>query len=485
MAARYQSGKNKAPEEVVQPAVVAGEMVVTKDQVAAKWPKTTAWSLSAARKAVATPANTFPSFDPAKLTQLMPGYQAWDNWIVRNEANEVADVLGFKVLIALVRPEDADFSDGERIAYFYSKDGVHYRPGGLLFEGAHIYKMIREWSGSTFLNADGELQTYYTVSHSADFGGIWQTVQRLAVAIQTLEVSEDGEDLLIKETLHNDLLRGAEAPDGYFYETPEQASAREAKWPTRHRSEIGSDQTENNCDRDPFRFKDPRTGKTFVFFEGNTGTGYHPAGRIRQEYLGDLPIDGFAPTEDMLKANGCIGIVELTNEKGTYGQRRAPWLVSNLCTDEIERINVVYHQDHYYLFCVCHGNKHALNAENRDMINRDYMLGFRAKTLGGELTPLNGSGVVLTQKSLGAAYAGQAENQQYVYSWLIVPEAGQQGNQFPCVSYANYCSAADGSGVKALMNAGPSLMIEIDGLTTRITDMMYDILAEETKVLPA
>ena len=79
----------------------------------------------------------------------------------------------------------------------------------------------------------------------------------------------------------------------------------------------------------------------------------------------------------------------------------------------------------------------------------------------------------MQQKSYGDAYAGQAENHQYVYSWLITPTRDQKLGVFPCVSYANYCNT--GKGVEAVMNAGPSVRIEIDGLKTRIVGMMYDI----------
>ena len=82
--------------------------------------QTSHWAVKNARGIRATNGNTFPAFDPDKLGQLMPGYQAWDNWLVRDEDGFVADVNGFRILIALVRPVGADFSQGERIAYFYS-----------------------------------------------------------------------------------------------------------------------------------------------------------------------------------------------------------------------------------------------------------------------------------------------------------------------------------------------------------------------------
>lgn len=438
---------------------------------------TSHWTLGNAREIRAMPGTTFPAFDPDKLGQLMPGYQAWDNWLVRDEDGFIADVLGFRVLIALVRPENADFSQGERIAYFYSKDGQHYRIGGFLYGEHKLYDNVREWSGSTILRQDGKLQTFYTVSHGDDFEGVWQTVQRLATAIQSVDIV--GDTLIINAPEHHSLLGGACEPDGYFYETPAQASAREAKWPTRHRVSVGSDQTENNCCRDPFFYKDKRTGRRYLAFEANTGPGFCAPGIIRPDYLGKngLSSDGFSPNEDMLKANGCIGLIELTNAENTFGEFQAPWLTANLVTDEIERINIVDHDGYVYLFCVAHGNKNTLVTENDDLINRDYMLGFRAPQLGEHLTPLNGSGVVVQQKSHGAAYAGQASNQQYVYSWLITPLRNQSPNVFPCVSYANYCF--NGTHVAPIMNAGPSIRIKITGLNTRIIDMMYDIQPEE------
>ncbi|BBG29984.1 uncharacterized protein conserved in bacteria [Zymobacter palmae] len=431
------------------------------------------WTVKNARGIRATNGNTFPAFDPDKLKQLMPGYQAWDNWLVRDEDGFVADVNGFRILIALVRPVGNGFDSGERIAYFYSADGEHYVPGGFLYGDHKLYDDIREWSGSTILRADGKLQTFYTCAYGADIDGVWQTVQRLATAIQ--EVTVEGDKLTIETPTYHALMGGVCEPDGFYYETPAQASEREAKWPTRHRVSVGSDQTENNCMRDPFFYKDKRTGKRYLAFEANTGAGFHAPGHVRAEYVSanGLPKEGFAPTEDMLKANGCIGIIELTDDEGTFGQFQAPWLTANLVTDEIERINVVDHDGHVYLFCVGHGNKNALNMENADLTNRDYMLGFRAPYFGGPLTPLNGSGVVVQQKSYGDAYAGQMANQQYVYSWLITPTRDQKLGVFPCVSYANYCDT--GKGVEAVMNAGPSVRIEIDGLKTRIVGMMYDI----------
>lgn len=441
------------------------------------FPITNQWTVNHAAQIRQTAKNTVPPFDPANIKALMPKYQSWDNWIMLNEIGQVAKVHGFYVVIALVRPRNAGFSDGERVAYFYSVDGEHYVAGGFLFEET-LYKDLREWSGTTVLRDNGKVQTFYTVSYGAEVNGAWQTVQRFATAIQVPSV-EDGK--LVFTTEYHALLGGACEPDGQLYETPAQASAREVRNPTRNSTFAGSDQTENNCFRDPCFFKDPATGKCYLVFEGNTGPAINYAGVVRTEYIGSasFPKEGFAPTEDMLKANGCIGVIELTNDSYTFGVFLRPWLAANLVTDELERIKVLVHDGHYYLFCAGHGNKNSLNASNPDLINRDYMLGFRADEFGGKLTPLNGSGVVVQQKSLGVAYQGQELNQQFTYSWLIVPrEDSHETNEFDCMCYSNYCVVEDGS-IQPSMNAGPTLGVRIKGLETCITDLKYVIKPAE------
>lgn len=433
---------------------------------------TSHYTVAQARGIKETATNRFPAFDIGKMKALYPGHQMWDNWGVRAENGYFASVLGFKVLVALIRPRGADFSVGERIAFLYSKDGEHYEVGGELFADHQLYDGVREWSGSTILRDDGKLQTFYTVSYGAEIGGVWQTVQRFATAIQTVSV-EDGK-LKVSAPIFHSLLGGACEPDGLIYETPAQASERELALPTAHSRFAGSDQTENNCFRDPCFFKDQLTGKKYLVFEGNTGPLYNAPGVVSKKYIGGSA-EGFAPTPDMLKANGCIGIIELVDDDYTFGIFQKPWLTANLVTDEIERINVISDKTGVYLFCAGHGNKNALNKENPDLVNRDYLLGFKASYFGGELTPLNGSGVVVQQKSMGEAYGGQASNQQYVYSWILVPSAKSDATGvFDCLSYANYSVIEDGT-IAPVMGIAPTISIEIKNKSTRIVGMKYDI----------
>lgn len=437
---------------------------------------TSHWTRHAASMMRPLPDNTLPPFDTYDIKPLMPGFDVWDSWFVMTEEGTVADVLGCRVLMALVKPltegEHSTYGKTdhrERIAWFYSEDGKHYHVGGFLFK-TPIYSDVNEWSGSTILRNDGRIQTFYTIARGTQLYDVWQTEQRFATAIQKVsrETRQGKLQIAVPDT-HVLLIE----PDGLLYETPQQACLRELDYPTRNNFKSGNAQVNNFCFRDPKFIKDPTTKRTYLIFEGNTGSAFCPAGKVRTAYVGNgsRPLD-YAPTPDDLKSNGCVGVLELTNADYTFGAFLHPWLTANLVTDEIERINVLWQDEHVYLFVVMHGNKCALMSENPDLQNRDFMLGFRAPHLFGPLTPLNGSGVVVQQKSFGEPYVGQTENHQYMYSWLLVPT--ERAGFYDCISYAGYSTSPEGKNLP-IKTAGPTVTVQIEGLHTRIVDKKFTI----------
>ena len=442
----------------------------------ARKPVVSHYTREMANKIAITNENKQPVVDLARIKQIVPGQQVWDGYFcVDHATGVVANIGGFKVLVLLARDTtDPDFSHS-RQAYIYAPyDSDEYVFGGYICGGTKLYGDINEWSGSVIHREDGKIQTFYTIASNFEKDGIFQTHQRFATAISGFKVvpTEDGiGKLVIEEPTYHGLLA---EPDGIIYETTEQSVDLEKRFPTLHNRALESDGTANHCFRDPKYFE--HEGRKFLLFEANTAPDYkHGPARIRPEYVGSAATaDEYVVSTDDLKANGCIGVMELTDEENTFGVFQEPWMTFNLFSAEVERINIVKHQNAFYLFTCTHSTKSSA-LEHAEMINVDMLLGFRASYFLGPLVPLNESGVVIAQKSLGAPYGGADANQQYVYSWLILPRADSGvSNVFDVTAYTNYSTDANGT-IQAVKATSPTLQLEMKGLNTRIVGQRYDV----------
>lgn len=414
----------------------------------------TSWTREQAESMGYNGRNTYPVFDLSQVKPLDPEYDIWDSWLVMTEEGQVADVRGYNVLIALGAP--VGDSSSAKIKYFYSKTSENrWVSGGDVFAD-NLLPDTQEWSGSTIYTHEGDLQFFYTVASSYEDPetGVFQTNQRFATAIVPVYGSST-QFYLLSPVYHELLIE----PDGYFYQTVEQAIWIEQRFPTQHRRDLGSDQVNNFTFRDPHYFKDA-DGTQYLLFEGNTGEALHAEGTVLPEYIGSFSED-YTPSADDLKANGCIGVIVLGAER-TSASFLPPLLTSNLVTDEIERINVIVHENRYYLFAATHGNK--MTVDGNDLINRDFLIGFVSDSLLGSYEPLNGTGIVITQKSPGDPYDGQETNEQYVYSWLVVPAAD---GRFVVIAYSNFSTLPDGSTVK-IKSSAPVVELLISGNDTRL-----------------
>lgn len=411
-----------------------------------------------------TPETNFPSFDSRKVNLISPKLDFWDAWFVTDINGDIADVGGYKVMVGLGRR--IDDQSHPRLVYFYSRDNSHYVEGGPLLP-APLMKDAKEWSGSTILRPDGKLQTFYTVVNTFYNRTGRQNHQRIATAIQNVQANTKG--LRFSAPIFHEVLF---APDGKLYQSIEQAWEAEEKSPTRGNWARGNALNNNFCFRDPKFVFDSDNNKAYLLFEANTGPrSSDPEGQVKADYIGG-PTSSFRPTPDALKANGCIGVAELTMDRAggtrhlTRATLRPPMLTTNLVTDEIERINAIKYDGYWYLFCVTHTNKWAFNIP--ELVNRDVMLGFRSRTLFGNYEPLNENGVVVQQYSPGRRQTAVHQNKQRVYSWLLLSD-------MTVTSYADYGTNASGQLVKQRTIA-PSIVLKIDGLQTKITKVLYNIL---------
>lgn len=412
------------------------------------------WTREQASRISVDERTTFPAFDPQNLLIMLPGYYVWDNWLVLDEQRNIADVEGFRVMVALVAPFNGQ--QGTRLYFFYSSDGEHYEDGGFMTDGP-LEKGGQEWSGSTVLRSDGTLQTFYTLAKSAPATPT-QLDQRLASFTQEIAVSNGALSLL--SPFHHAILA---EPDGYFYQTANQAHQCERRYPS-IQGRVGNNKPDNFCFRDPFFFKDPQTQKTYLLFEANTGLTYCPQGYLNRSYVGSSRYEPrYVPTMDAYKANGCVGIAEFTDESYQHLTYLPPLLTTNLVTDEIERVSVMVQDGSYYLFCVTRGRKMTLvNAATQYSV---FMLGFRADSLFGPYTPLNESGVVIRQNH---GSGGEGSRSQNVYSFMVMPDMS-------VMCYANYCSNGHG-GLLRCRTTGPTVQLHIDGMTTRLDQLDYRLL---------
>lgn len=421
------------------------------------------WTLEASRHIPLTPETTFPKFDITQIKALSSDMNIWDTWMVLDESGNIAKVRGFNVLIALGHHSGVD---NPRLVYFYTSDNLHYHFGGDLLP-ERLVKGCQEWSGCSILRRDGRLQTFYTISQHADDSSVDGNYQRIATAIQApwKRTGQSGhlELLFDRPSEHKIIME----PDGRYYQTFDQMVRGESQYPNQHDVSKGSDRNNNFCFRDPCFFRDPKTGAPYLLFEANTGSEYYPEGDWQPECVSDDFTSTMRrrPTTNELKANGCVGMARLEDYEYTEARMLPPLLTSSLATDEIERINLMYIDDYYYLFFTTRGA--MMSTTNPDLMHRNMMIGFRSQTLRGGYKPLNGNGVVIQQHVNASNIQLPLDDPQYVYSWFLLPNSR-------VLTYA-WHATNDAGETYVKFTAGPSAVLAIEGDRTYVTGVDYNI----------
>jgi levansucrase len=330
----------------------------------------TPWTREQASRLERTDDNTAPIiYPPAAKTD--PDNHLWDTWLLRTPAGEIAEVGGYRVIIALSAPNELLPGKRHDVAthrFYYAADGKQWTPGGRVFpEGTALGS--RQWAGSAIYDPESEtVSLYYTAAGASGETELSYT-QRLAVAYGgSLTVDEGGGVSFEGSWTHETLAE----PDGEWYEREEQSRGMIYTF------------------RDPWYFEDPETGDAYVLFEGNTPV---PEGSDR---CGGDP--------DQQAFNGSVGIARTRRGEPTHCELLPP-LVDGVCVNqELERPHIVYHEGRYYLFVASHRHTFAPGLDGYDAL-----YGFVADSLFGEYEPLNGSGLVATNP----------ENAPFqAYSWL-------------------------------------------------------------------
>ncbi|MCL6606401.1 MAG: glycoside hydrolase family 68 protein [Paenibacillus sp.] len=405
--------------------------------------QTVNWTREDVSKIELNQDNTLPYIDISKQDKLAPGYHMWDTWPLMDRDGNIASYKGWKVIFALSAPNDVlpgKVHDIATIRYFYSKNGKDWTLGGELFPKGTAFGQ-RQWAGSAMLDGD-QIHAFYTATGRE---GQAQLTYEQRIATATGKIVADSNGVRFENwDKHRVILE----PDGKYYQTVEQAK-----------------QGENGgyAFRDPMWFKDPKTGKEYILFEGNSGATvserqFKPEYAGSAEYLQQHPVPAGA-----VHANGNIGIAEVVGGDLNNIKMLPPLVEANYVNEELERPHIVVKDKKYYLFTDSHINKYA-----EGITGPEGMYGFVSDTLIGGYKPLNGSGLVI---------ANPADNPYQAYSWLVTPElnvvgfaqfgdlkgmtVGEIGNQSPEFQFSHF------GGTLA-----PTVKISLNGDTTKIEKIL-------------
>jgi levansucrase len=409
---------------------------------------TATWTRDHAARLERTDDNTAPIiYPPAEKTD--PENHLWDTWLLRTPTGEIAEIDGYRVIVALSAPNDLLPGKRHDVAthrFYVSTDGKRWTPGGRVFpEGTALGS--RQWAGSAIYDpATGDVSLYYTAAGARGETDLSYT-QRLAVAFGgSLHADADAEDGGVRfegPWTHETLAE----PDGEWYEREEQSRGMIYTF------------------RDPWYFEDPETGEAYILFEANTPV---PEGS-----------DACGGDADQQAFNGSVGIARTERGEPTAFEPLPP-LVDGVCVNqELERPHVVYRDGTYYLFVASHRHTFAPGLDGYDGL-----YGFAADSLFGAYEPLNGSGLVATNPPNAPFQA---------YSWL----AYGHREEILVTSFLNYFDydrpsmddvsfLSEGEQFRRFGGTlAPTLRLGVDGLDTWIKGTLgHGHLPTEDEALP-
>jgi levansucrase len=351
---------------------------------------TAVWTRAQALKVAPDPTNTKPRI-PQNFPIMSDQVWVWDTWPLTNLNMRPITYQGWNVIFSLVAPRNVPFGDRHwyaRIGYFYARDGKSWTYGGNVFPG-DVRFGSREWAGSAVLNGD-QVNMFYTASggDGAPPGESTNPQQRLATASGRIRADSGG---VFFSGFRNQKII-AEA-DGRLYQTLEQSRSGPIIY----------------AFRDPFAFRNPEDGQTYLLFEGNTGgtAGTHTCG---PRELGPVP-PGHGVPENSRYFTGNIGLAQARSANLRNWRLLPPLLSANCVNQQTERPHLVVEDDRFYLFTISHKFTFAPG-----LTGPDGLYGFVGDGLRSDYEPINASALVLGNPD-------DAPTQQYseyaMPNWLV------------------------------------------------------------------
>lgn len=387
--------------------------------------KPTIWTRANALKVHADDPTTTQPLVPANFPVMNDQLAFWDTWALRNISGETVSFNGWHIIFQLTAPLQHNdnpniVNDWEnrhvhaRISFSYSRDGESWIYGGYLF-AQDASPTIREWAGSTLLTSDNNIEMYYTA-----------VMPGSTVVKTTGKIYSDEEKVWFSGFDDFDPLIEA---DGQIYQTELQNQY----W----------------AFRDPWVFEDPKSGKTYMLFEGNVAgnRGTHTVGDNEK---GLLPPE-YTAVGGARYQTGCIGIAEAVDENRDEWRLLPPLLTAVGVNDQTERPHMVFKNGSYYLFTISHRFTYA-----DGLTGPDGVYGFVSDSLLSDYQPLNGSGLVL----------GNPTSQPYqTYSHYVSPDGLVQ-------SFIDSVPVAGSDKCRIGGTLAPTVRIYLDKNTTYVVEQL-------------
>ncbi|WP_298169403.1 glycoside hydrolase family 68 protein [Novosphingobium sp.] len=355
------------------------------------------------------PDNTIPAFTH-EVAARITGHDLWDMWPIEYPDGRLPRFDGASLWMVLTAPAAADPDARHAVARIHllsGKDGVWTLHGPVFPEG--FTPGSREWSGSAVLDAAGSsLTVFFTAAGRCGLSSP-SFEQRLFQASCRFAHTDGAFNLS-----HWSALAESIVADGQHYLPANQTEGRAGEI-------LGF--------RDPAWFRDPATGRAYLFF---TGSSARAASRW----------------------TGVIGVAE-ADPAGSWRLRR-PVIDASGLNNELERPHMRCVAGRYYLFWSTQAKVFADDAPPAP----SGLYGAVAPSPLGPFTLLNGSGLV-------AATPAEAPAQEY--SWWVLDDLS-------VIGFADYPGLADPAILEDATQrrahfAGypaPFFRIELDGASARV-----------------
>ena len=343
---------------------------------------TAVWSRQQAQDFKLTKENTAPNINP-NLKLVNPDLWIWDTWPLTKKDGSIAIVNGYRIIFALTAPRNVDWNKRHDIAViscFYSEDGENWIYKGSAYNLEEALGS-RQWAGSAIVDENGKVHLFYTATGRK--GEAVRTFEQRLVKT-SFNINADNNGIYFSNWSKHEVILEA---DGVYYQTMDQT-----KGPIIYSF------------RDPCFFRDPKTGKEYLLFEGNKGGNNR---KLKPENIGD---ELFRKTHIIPSGaenfDGNIGIALAENKDLTKFKLLPPLLEAVGVNQQLERPQIIVKEDQYYLFTISHRFTYAPGLDGPDGL-----YGFIGDALYSNYTPLNGNGLVI---------ANPDDDPYQTYSWHVV-----------------------------------------------------------------